>query len=97
MSILAAGMRKVNANVRLERTLVIGEAGVAINAKQGAAGGPRVGDEVRTDRVQMGRKAANERKRRLDNGRLVSRLILREPLAVVVPLYSGRRIQKRLG
>src|SRR5271157_1059240 len=34
MSILAAGMRKVDADVRLEWPLVIGEAGVSIDTKQ---------------------------------------------------------------
>ena len=69
MSILAAGMRKVNADVSFERTPVRREAGVAIDAKQGAAGRPRIGDEVGTDPAQVGRKSADERQRWFDNGR----------------------------
>jgi hypothetical protein len=53
-------MTKVNANMRLEGTLVIGEADIAINAKQRAAGGPRIGDKERTDLLQLRRKTANE-------------------------------------
>jgi hypothetical protein len=60
VSVIATGMTKVNANMRLERTLVIGEADIAINAKQRAAGGPRIGDKERTDLVQLRRKTANE-------------------------------------
>ena len=51
MSILAVGMRKVDANVSLEWPLVVGETGVSIDTKQRAAGGARIGDEKWTDRL----------------------------------------------
>src|SRR5664279_244036 len=93
MSILAAGMRKVNADVSFERKPVRREASVAIDAKQGAAGRPRIGDEAGTDLAQVGRKSADERQRWFDNGRLVSRLVLGEPLAVVVPLQLPQKYE----
>src|SRR5450755_3851088 len=80
MSILAAGMGKVNADVSFEKTPVRREASVAIDAKQGAAGRPRIGDKVGADPAEVGRKLADERKRWFDNGRLVSCLVLGEPL-----------------
>ena len=61
MSVLAARMRKVNADVSLEGTLIRRKAGVPIDAKQRAAAGSRIGDKERTDFVQARRKVANER------------------------------------
>ena len=91
MGVLAAGMRKVDADVRLEWALVRCKAGIAINAKQGTAGGPRIGDEEQTDLFKLRRKAANERQRRFNNGRLVSRFVFREPLTVVVPPLTAAK------
>ena len=45
-----------------------------------------IGDEEQADLFELRRKAANERQRRFNNGRLVSRFVFREPRTVVVPL-----------
>ena len=86
MSILSARMREVNADVCFEGTLVCREAGIPIDAEQGAPAGADISNKEGTDVVQVRREVADKQERRLDNGGLVSRFVLRELLAVVVPL-----------
>ena len=46
--VLAVGMRKVHAHMGFEGTFVGGEAGIAVDAKQGTARGTRVGHKMRS-------------------------------------------------
>ena len=86
MRILAAGMGKMNSDMRLVGAFIRGKPRIAIDTKQRTACGASVGNEMRTKLAQMRSKAADKSHGRLDRHLLVSRLVCREPLAVVVPL-----------
>ena len=74
---------KVRGDIRLERTLVVAEPRIAIDAEHGHA---RIGDEVRRKRREIARKLAEQHDHRAADVLLVLRLARAEPLAIVVPL-----------
>jgi len=92
MRVLPVAMREADSDVRLERALVRGEAGVAINSEQRTTCRARVRCEERADLGEMGREA-DEQERGPDNHLLVPDLVLGEPLAVVVPSKLPQEIE----
>jgi hypothetical protein len=72
------------AQVGLERRLVVAEAGVAVLPEQGTVD-PRVRDHVGREFPQAGAQGGDEGSGRRDDVLLVPRLVGREPFPVVVP------------
>src|SRR5437879_13207665 len=74
----------MDSDLRLVRALVRREPDVPVDAGERPAERPGVRDEVRADLLQQRPGVANEPQARFLNGRLVSFVVLREPLFVVV-------------
>ena len=77
-------MVQARAEPGLVRSLVVGEARIAIDAEHRAAAGARIGAKMRTDLRQRFGEVADQAQERIARGFLVTRLVRREPLAIVV-------------
>ena len=85
MRILAAAVGEMYSYVRLERALVRGEAGVSIDSEQRTPRRARIGHKKGAELGEMGREAADEQQRGFEDDLVLSRLVLGEPFAIVVP------------
>src|SRR5205823_12083394 len=80
----AAAVGKVDPDLGSERALVFRESDVAVDPGDGAAEGPRVGDQVLTHGLELGARIRHEANGGSLHDLLVAALVLRKPLAVVV-------------
>ena len=87
---------ELDADVGLVGRFVAREAGIAINAHQGAAHLARVGTKMRRKALQLGAHLLDEVERRFAHQRFVTRLVGLEPDAVVVAGQFVEKIEARL-
>ena len=89
-----AAMREAHGDVGFVRTFIGSEPGVAVDAKQGTAGGTGIGDEVWGDLVERGSKVGDELQRWLVDAGIVFVFVGLEPIAVVVALEAGEEAEQ---
>jgi hypothetical protein len=85
MHISARFMAKLRAYVRFVGAFVFCKADIAINAKQGAAIGARVGDEAGANGAQVWLEVADKTPHGIPNVGLIALLIGLKPCSIVVP------------
>ena len=82
------------ARVGLVRALVLGEADVAVDAEYGAAGQPGICDHVRAYLTQDFAEVHHEVDQRVPDVALVPRLVVLEPLAVLLSASSAKELEQ---
>jgi hypothetical protein len=88
MGIAASFVPKMCPSVRLVRTLVLCEAHIAMDAKQGTTIGASVSNESRADLPQAGPKVTNKTEHGIAHLPLIALLVSLKPLAVVVTVQG---------
>ncbi len=96
MRILAHLVPELDSHGGLVGTLVLGEAGVPVDAKHRAPDGARVGSEVLAYLPQVRSEVGDEAECGLLDRGLVTPLVVREPDAVVVCLQILEKVEARL-
>src|SRR5579859_715730 len=89
-----AAVRKPHGQVRFIGTLVRREAGVAINAKQRSARGPRIGHQVRRDVIERTREIGDEAQCGLMGMGFVFFFMRKKPFALVVAFEASEETEE---
>jgi hypothetical protein len=100
MGIATRFVAEMGPSIGLVGALVVGEAYIAMDAKQGATIGARVGDEVRTDLPQVGPNVTDEVEHGAADIPLIALLVGLKPLTSVLTaqvLKKGKQCGVKVG
>ena len=89
-----ASMREAHGDMRLVGPLVIRKSRVTVDAKHRAPRRPRIGDEMRRDRIQRPGEVGDKTQDWLSDMSFVFVLVGQKPVAIVIALEAGQEAEK---